>query len=532
MKNLKKTIVSIGLAACTLLSTGCNTGTSSSGPDVQTGNQNIFIEGSNLSGELTIAISDMGYGIKWLQDMATVFTAANPDLTINIKPTVLPHSLLDQIIGGLEGYDLFFMTSGLHRAYEAGVLEPLNDVFAAKPQGEDKTIAEKMDPMRLSACRIEHDVNSDYISMSWANSVIGNLVNYTTLDTIFGKGNYTVPVTTDEWIAFADEIKEKGAYTIIYAAAESYMTYMLETLWAQYEGDDYLNYFEGMYYNENGELVEADDGQSLESKGKLEALKVCEQLMSKSNGYVHENANSMNFAEAQAAFCGLGYGFANKKLVAFMPNGSWFENEVRDILIDYPQDIRMERFPIISAIIEKAPDQSIENDAELAALIRAIDKGETALSGDGYSVTQNDYDCIYKARKMINDNSDAHMVGLIKNSNNKEAAKEFLKFFASDAASQIYANSTYGLTLPYGYVPMVTEAVSSMVKSFNAIASDNTRIPISNRRRLTRIATSSVSVLSDLNGWSSALFSGAKTADDLYNEDIAYYKSIWSHIAK
>lgn len=79
----------------------------------------------------------------------------------------------------------------------------------------------------------------------------------------------------------------------------------------------------------------------------------------------------------------------------FMANGDWFDNEMRSFCEGleqtqgYCDTVKLMKTPVISSIIDQTP--TIENDAELSALISAIDAGETALKGEGYDVSQEGF---------------------------------------------------------------------------------------------------------------------------------------------
>lgn len=506
---------------CVLLSVVLLMGAlSACGGDSNTNNNN----GSGAKGSINIAVANFGTGYEWLEQIADAYMKANPGTKITVTPTVLPHSLLEQLKGGLEGYDIFMGTSPLHLEYADGVFQEIDSVYSSIPQGETKTVAEKMDPNMLNAMIAK--VDGHYVQMPWANLLTGFLVNRTTLDTIYGVGNWECPKTTDEWLEMSKDIRSKGHYSFVFSTSDSYMSQCVQTWWNQYDADSYINYFEGMVPSADGTLQEATSGQSLKAPGKLKALQVAETLMKKGNGYAHQYSNSMSFSDAQAAFCGMGYGFSDTKLVAFMPNGSWFENEARDLIVDNEQDIIFAPTPMLSAVIEVLPDKSVENDAELAAVITAIDAGETALSGNGYEVTQADFDYIADARAVTENLGMAHKAGVLANSKNPELAKDFLVFLASDTAGQIYANVTGGLTLPFGYVPESTGATTPFVDTLNAfigIAKASSDVA---QARL-NMNGGQIFMIGDNAGWSAAMFAGTKNAEALYNDDIQRYTDQW-----
>ncbi|MDR1092795.1 MAG: extracellular solute-binding protein [Clostridiales bacterium] len=500
-----------GLAcALALAGSGCFTG------PVDKGKQ-----GANVT--LNITAFNAGFGLDWLYGLRDVYQNTNKNVKIEIKTTVLPWGVAEQIDGGLGGIDIFMATCDLYGFVDKGSFIGLNDVYAMKPAGEDKTVEEKIFPEYKESLYYK----GEWTAMPWAHGVTGMTVNLTTLAKLF-PGGYELPRTTDEFIAFAGRIKNAGHYALAFSGGDSYMEYMWRPLWAQYDPEAYAGYFQGRYFD-GSEWKNADAGQSLAQPGKLKALQVLETLLKNSNGYAHAYSNSMSFAEMQAAFAGLGYGgFVDNKTVAFCPNGSWLSSEIGHLLIEQaaagnPQDIRFMKMPILSAVREKCP--SVESDAELSALIKAIDAGSGALSGEGYSVTQGDFDRVKRARSLVSENGTGHQAGITNWCPNKDAAKAFLVFLASDAAGRIYANSLNGLLLPYGYVPQDSSSFSPFVQSVYGVMDGAEYLsvyPLALRRN-------SLFYTRYYNAWSVNLFGGSATAQSIYDDDVVYYTNQWGN---
>ena len=475
--------------------------------------------GDGPAGTLNIVAADFGYGITWLKALAQVYMAQNKNATIKVEGTVIPHQLLSQIEGGLTKYDLFFGTSELYLRSDYFV--NLNDIYASAPTGETKTVAEKIGTLDSS-----FKYNDNYYSMPYVMSPTALVVNDTTMKEIYGN-NYTLPNTTDEMMKLFDELKTKGVYPFIDTASASYTSGLIRTWWVQYDSEAYDNYFLGQYIDENGQLQKAANGESLTQPGKLKAMELGAKLLNIDNGYNHQYADAMDFAEAQIVFCGHGYGNLDTKKVAFMPNGSWLENEMEMTLEEYPIEFRMFRVPVLSAMIENLPDKSVENDAELSALITAIDGGSTAISGTGYEVTQNDFDRVKEARSYVEHVSDGHQAGIVKTCKNVELAKDFLLFMASDAASSLVMKELGGLTLAYGFMPSAdkTVEVSAFIKSVYDVCNGATFI---NHHGTDKIG--SLHMTYNPNGYIGTLISGQKSGEDIYEEDIEKYSSEWQYI--
>ena len=475
--------------------------------------------GDGPAGTLNIVAADFGYGINWLKALAQVYMAQNKNATIKVEGTVIPHQIISQIEGGLAKYDMIFSTSELYLSKDYFV--NLNDIYASAPEGETKTIAEKVGSLNSG-----FQYKGDYYSMPYVMSPTSMVVNDTTMKEIYGD-NYTLPNTTDEMMKLFDELKTKGVYPFIDTPSAAYTSALVQTWWAQYDISGYDNYYLGQYVDENGQTQKAMNGESLIQPGKLKALKLAATLLNVENGYNHRYADAMDFAEAQLVFCGHGYGNIDTKKVAFMPNGSWLENEMETTLAEYPVEMRMFRTPVFSAIIETLPDKSVADDAELSALITAIDAGSTALSGTGYEVTQNDFDKVKTARSYVNHVSDGHQVGIVKTCQNQELAKDFLKFMASDAASSLVMKELGGLTLAYGFMPSddKTANVSSFIQSAYDLCDGAIFI---NHHGTDKI--SDIHITRNPNGYIGTLISGSSTAEDVYNEDVTKYTAEWQYL--
>jgi hypothetical protein len=134
-----------------------------------------------------------------------------------------------------------------------------------------------------------------------------------------------------------------------------------------------------------------------------------------------------------------------------MSNGDWFDNEMAATREDLKKlkgnvdTIKMMRTPVISSIIDKTP--SIPSDSVLSQVIAAIDRGETEYQG----VTSEDFETVLKARMVVYSIGPNHTAVIPKYAAGKAIAVDFLRFFASDTAQEIYIRSTKGATLPYRY---------------------------------------------------------------------------------
>jgi ABC-type glycerol-3-phosphate transport system substrate-binding protein len=211
-------------------------------------------------------------------------------------------------------------------------------------------------------------------------------------------------------------------------------------------------------------------------RGLLYALDVLDELVKADNGYQHTLSMSVNFTTAQGYFC------LPENKIAMMPNGDWLYNEMKT---NYPKaNLRMMALPVVSAI-RHHPDceGTIANDAELSALIAAIDAGETAISGTGYNVSEKAFNKIYSARKMYGCGPNIQSLMVTPTwSDSKELVKQFMLYIASDEGQIKMAQSGAGFTLGFDMSETVRNAVmasaNDFVKESQAIKFDSEVAPM------------------------------------------------------
>ena len=184
----------------------------------------------------------------------------------------------------------------------------------------------------------------------------------------------------------------------------------------------------------------------------------------------------------------------------------------------------MIKMPIISSIVNTLENKNM-TDAELSAVIDAIDAGETSYPG----VSQKDFDRLVEARRMVYSATFDHCIGVPAKAKNKELAKEFLKFMASDMGQAIYAKHLNGLSMAYGYEP--TGTMNSFVQSRYDIVENMIPIcldfssPLVHRQGHTAYTTGSGS------GLEGSLYSG-KSAEWIINDTKTTLLASWEEIMK
>ena len=393
---------------------------------------------------------------------------------VNWIPSYTYNEIQNLLYDSTNNNDILMPQLGVWRAQDMKLLEPLDDVYNATPEGQEHTIKANMSQSLYDY--LEADDGHIY-QMNAMDSVSSLVYNADVLDEFLGEGKWEVPNTTEELWEICDQLKaigskvtDKKSEKMVYSFVTSskllyYWDYLGNVWWAQYDGyESYLNYFNGKYWDDEaqdwkmGPEINNTDGRSV-------ALNEISKTLSMGRGYMHADCKDMEFKLAQQVLIGQGFG-SNKAKAAFMVNGDWLYTEMSGALAAHPADIRMMKPPVISDLINVLPDKSVADDAELSALIDASDAGSTALKGEGYEVKQDDFDRVKEARSMIYSATYNYPVCIPNyiSDTQKELAKDFLVFYFSDATQALIAEYNGGSAAPYGYQPE-EDSMSDFLKS-------------------------------------------------------------------
>lgn len=408
---------------------------------------------------LQVYVYNAGYGYQWCVDILDAFQEEEwvqekyPELYVDFDRNELDTFGGDQLSRGESNdYDLIF-GQGLnsYMGPSGEVLDLTESVYESEVPGEDITVAVKMnDSYLISSAYNDIDATADprYYMMPYAEGMTGIVYNETILTAL----GFSVPNTTDELISIMAEVKamngenETYPYTTSFLTygASTYVSYLINTLWAQYEGsDEYINFFNGIDSDTNS-MSPAIFSQ----EGRLEALKVIEGIMAYDNGYtVSAGTDRAAYMTAQTQLLMGTYGL-------FMANGDWYDNEMRTTaegLGDRAGVIKMMKTPIISAIRSKTP--SITSDEMLSDVVEAIDRGATSYDG----VDNTDFQTVLKARTTIYSIGPGHTAVIPKHAAAQEVAVDFLRYMATDKANAIYCRATRGASLPFNYDPQTKD---------------------------------------------------------------------------
>lgn len=430
-------------------------------------------------GTLDIVMPDLGYGTDWMEALAKAFTAKT-GIKVNVDVTPTESGYTTQMRSGTAKYDIYLLRENTYSLVNANagnlsgydcILAELDDVYNSEIEGEGITFKDKMKDTYETYNRVDKDGSgeSHYYAVQWCDSVFSLVRNMDVW-----QDNWPIPNTTDELLALCKTMKSTGTTPMIWSSQASYV-WSSANLWVtQYQGLNDM-YGEKGFWNCYSESGEANSAKMWTRKGILYAMEVVDQLVNDENGYSHTASTNVDFTTAQ------GYFLIPAQKVAMMSNGDWLYKEM---VTNYSNaNIDMMKMPIISAIIQH-PDceNTIADDAELSALIKAIDNGATELKGEGYEVSQKAYDKVAEARKLYTCSSNInHIMVSPSYSNNLDIVKQFYLFMASDEGLKVYTENSGGFTLGFKTSDEVAKASESaandFVKSTEALKRDGEVAP-------------------------------------------------------
>ena len=505
-------------------------------------------EFKNRPNEVVFYYAYDAYGKEWITEIARKYmTDHNEDTYINLKKSLDGGSDLAKVESGVNCGDLYIL--GLHMEDGIAYYEDLSDVYNSYPIGEEgqKKIIEKVS--QYSYEYYENSGAQNYIMPKGGSGAGTNYAyNKTVLDEIFPDG-YTLPRTTNEFIEMGDAIKNSntGYYLLTGAFGDTdsgdYVNYMHKTWFAQLIGyEAYEQFLMGRYYDSATQKWTFDESApTVYSKYKNEIkayYQTMEDIYSKSNGYLQPDSGVVNQSEGQVILSGIPFG--DYKMGVFMAQGGFVEQEMDWMLAEQesagvPQELGMMKIPVASAIIERTP--SIDNEAELREVIDYVDNillGESATKPAG--VTDDDIEIILEARSM----SGSYMAGgmiVPKYANNKQGAKDFIRYLASDEAALIAAKCNNGVnTLPFG--TEITEEQlgferSNFINQFLEISKKTRHIISSDSQEYLFTYIADFDPIPNVRTIIKNLCNGLKldeySADTVFDDALKTYRSEWTN---
>jgi len=388
MKRIPKTI-SAFLALTLIFSlffTGCGKSndkeqnketTSRTEQSTQTGEEASFAE-------LDLSMFTGGYSDTWEQILekfkekypgVKVTTDFDPKNHERLRARLVAGNPPDVTLTTQADFDLFgAIANGQYRA--------MNDLFEDTVPGKDIKYKDMFKPEVLSMCTIDGNIMVAPSDTGFAGLFYNK--------TLFKEKGWEMPKTWDEFMALCEKIKAEGIAPFTYQGI--YPEYMI---WG------YLNEAIAAYGGREAYL----DALFVKKSGawKSEPVKKAVQSIAdmRDKGYILEGTTALNHTQAQMEFI--------NNRAAFIPCGTWFENEMKDNL---PEDFEIGFAPL--------PLTSPEGKQVVGTF--------------------------------------QQFFGIPEKAKNYEAAKAWIQFCYSDIAQEIYA--------AHGMIPYLKEIVPTAVEKF------------------------------------------------------------------
>ena len=376
-----------------------------------------------------------GFGNKWLEPVIEGFEKKYPDYKVVVDATS-SQSAITSAWGNpeIDDTDLYLC---IKKESSGGLLEPLDDVLDSKADGESKTIREKFSEGYL---RLEEAPDGHYYNLTFGGSLVGIYYN----KEIFNDVGLSEPRTTNELVVACDTLYADGKKAFCHFKPVGYWEdYMADVFFTQYNGLDYvLNNFYGC-------TDEEGNSPSLnvftKEDGRYEALKVFAQVVTPeytmvgSNTYDHTTVQTMWLqGESTMMIC-----------------GSWIASEMASV--EGGENMTLMKTPVLSSIVNNLT--TVKSEKQLKKVISAIDnvtdgveeesvyKKDNIYVVDSLEVSQEDWETLRLARNTMATNASGNSAYIPTYADQKEGAKEFLRYLYSDEGYKIYAN-TLQQTLP------------------------------------------------------------------------------------
>ncbi len=422
---------------------------------------------ADAEGVLNIYIHNAGYGTDFVEPLGKIFKEKT-GIEVKMSAVADNADLFTQLESGVSKADLLFSSNSVDyytyiqktiggQTYPC-LLEDLTDIYKANVPGEDVTLEEKMYDEYLAHNATVKDGETKYYSVPWISGLNGILINGETWNDAWKE-----PRTTNELLELCDTIKAAGQMPFIYCLENSYWGTAITPAWAaQYMGED-----EVALFNEGKDIQGRQYvPEILNYQGFLEAIKVVGDLLDADKNYMHPYSMSLDFTSVQNVFL---EGAEQDGNIVMMPNGDWLEREMSANYGKDECDIRFISLPVISSLGTKL---GITED-ELCSIIDYID-GKTTVEPNFASTKglekQEVLDAVTYARKLNPAYSYEHEAFIPVYAQDKEEAKQFLQFLASDEGIEAFVRESGGYTLPYDYDYLNSEATKNEFSAFQKSA--------------------------------------------------------------
>ncbi|MCQ2399748.1 MAG: ABC transporter substrate-binding protein, partial [Clostridia bacterium] len=297
----------------------------------------MYVEGKADGTPLKISFTEAGTGRDWIVEIGKEFLAKNPSYVLYLDgDPQLTSSLSTKLESGKNLSDIFMPLSTAWEMFAyKGWLEPIDDVYAMKPDGESgKTNEEKMEDVFAEYSKLTTKDGEHYYVMPWNQNATGICYNVN----MFKEYNWQIPTTTDELEALCKQIlKDTDGKVKPFAypgKIGGYFDFIGTTWWMQACG---MEKYKSLWNFESAEIYNPSKEIG---KAKELALNEFLRFFASDKGYCVQGSLSKDHITSQMDFI-------NGK-AAMIVNASWLECEMLTSM-DEDYVMGMMRIPYLSS---------------------------------------------------------------------------------------------------------------------------------------------------------------------------------------
>ena len=513
---------------------------------------------TKIGGSNTIQIKayKAGYGTEFIHKLADKFRTIYPEIKIDFveeSKGLDEEKITNEIaVASKNQIDLYFApgvdyetlikaSSSTLGTRDQVLIEPLQDVFNSKAIGldgkeEEATIASRFFNGFEELCKYNGEDptwHDNMFFLPWADACTGLFANKSVLD----KYGIQIPLTSNELTAAVQTIYNYNSSkygTGIYDKdkyenhpfswsgdnAAGYWQYLYETWFAQYSGQQQFNKF--MNCEPTSGKIRQEGYKVYEDAGILKALEGMYDILNLN--YSANGSSSNTHIQAQTEF------ISGK--TAFMVNGDWLLNEMKEHYYDKTKEIMMIGAPVLSSI---GTEIGI-TDAQLHTLVQSIDehKSNDEIKALISGITDAGIERVKNARSIHHTLGINHQVVVPSYCDAKEAVKLFLRFMYSNDGCRIFRNFA-NANLPLSYMPGEGDSNTTFQKSLDKIHNyENPGIVTSfalfnGVRKISGIRVFNHSTWASPNTFMNIMNDrGSNTPQHMFEEEQKYVKNQWS----
>lgn len=420
-----------------------------------------------------------GYGTIPYETLAKDFMEKHKDITVKIvfNPTI-NETTSAKLEAGENLSDVYSCNNikSIDRWALKGWLEPIDDVYDYKLES-GKTIRESLTGNAAEVC--------SYKGKAYTIPEYTSLTGFVYNKSLFEKYGWEVPTNTSELNKLCKKIlndTDEKVAPIVYCggAADGYLYFGVENWVYSYEGiaglDNFYSYKSAEVFN------------PAVFKGKNYALQNLKKFLFDEGRYTMSGSSGMNHIVAQSKLI--------KGEAAMMLNGSWFENEMSDVLKEN-KDVKIGMFAV--------PEIS--------------DSNGKVIHSDAYSTVDN--------KQVIQADFGSYYF-IPTNAKHKDDAKIFLEYLSEQSSCETYTKLTNAIR-PFDYELDSSAQTYSDMSYFGKSVLDMAK----SKYLYTANPTSEIAVKGVVGFWSNGGTPYVKVRDGgnistILNEEYEYAKSNWN----